>query len=151
MVRAVKTARIFCGWGGGGVVGAATCRPLRAVYGAGNDLCEIVQTLSVCPKGRQHLSPAGTPPDIAYAMPSPKGRAKTHRTYGADGGTGNPSPTTPPPLRGTSPDFIRQRRMRGGMEAGAMGENIRNVAQKTLAYSRALWYNIAITNKKGSD
>ena len=40
------------------------------------------------------------------------------RIWGADGGTGNPSPTTPPPLRGTSPDFIRQRRMRGGMEAG---------------------------------
>ncbi len=58
----------------------------------------------------------GDPPDIAYAMPSPKGRgkvrrtdgasagrcghrplltgrAKIRRTYGADGGTGNPSPT----------------------------------------------------------
>ncbi|MBQ2749770.1 MAG: hypothetical protein IJF34_08310, partial [Clostridia bacterium] len=39
-----------------------------------------------CPPGRQHLSPAGTPPDIAYAMPSPKGRGKVRRTDGADGG-----------------------------------------------------------------
>jgi len=43
-------------------------------------------------------------PHTACGMGDDLCKTKIRRTWGADGGTGNPSPTTPPPLRGTSPD-----------------------------------------------